>query len=321
MCTALTSNGKKFLFGRNLDLEYGFQERVTRVPRRFPLTFRAEPPLREHYALIGTAAEDGNFPLLADGMNEKGLCAAGLNFPESASYSPERAPGTHNIAPHEMIAWVLGRCACAKESEELLRGTRVAAEAYAPHYPIAPLHWIFADREYCFVAEPRGGRLDLYENPAGVLANEPPFGFHMQNLRAYLNLTAEYPKSRFPSPALRPYGVGMGAFGLPGDCSSSSRFVRAAFYRANSACGEGKFAEVSQFFHVLGAVEMPRGGVLTAEGKCDMTRYACCMDAEAGVYYVKTYENSRVRAYGMRTEGDVIQQFSMQGEEDILFVD
>ena len=41
---------------------------------------------KEHYAIIGTAIVAEGFPLFYDGMNEKGLCAAGLNFPENAVY-------------------------------------------------------------------------------------------------------------------------------------------------------------------------------------------------------------------------------------------
>ena len=320
MCTAIAQYGKKFLFGRNLDLEYGFGERVTRVSRRVPLRFFAEQTLAEHYAMIGMASQDGEFPLFADGMNERGLCAAGLNFPESAVYAGGMLSGAYNVAPHELIAWVLAKCASVDEAEQLLRNTRIVAVPYKG-YPVAPLHWAVADKKRCIVIEPRAEGLRIFDDPAGVHANEPPFEFHAQNLRNYLNLTAAFPQERFASLGLRPCSVGTGAFGLPGDCSSASRFVRAAYYVHNSAAENSDFGDVSQFFHILSSVEMPRGGILTAGGDQDYTRYSCCMDAERGVYFFRTYGNARLRACSLRTDGESLEQKEIGGGEDVLIVD
>ena len=319
MCTAIAQRGKTFLFGRNLDLECGFGECVTRVPRRFPLRFFAQEPIGEHYAMIGMAARDAAFPLFADGMNERGLCAAGLNFPESAAYA-DGAAGESSIAPHEMIAWLLAKCADVGEAEALLRTVRVVAAPYK-EYPVAPLHWAIADRRRCIAAEPREDGLHVYENPAGVLANEPPFEFHAQNLRSYLNLTPRYPQGEKNFLGMSPCSAGAGAFGLPGDCTSPSRFVRAAFYAHNSTAEDTGLGAVSQFFHLLSGVEMPRGSVFTAGGAPDMTRYSCCMDAARGLYFFRTYGNARLRACRLRTDGAAMEQIGLGGGEDVLFLD
>lgn len=320
MCTAIAQFGKKFLFGRNLDLEYGFNERATRVPRRVPLRFFAEQPIEEHYAMIGMASQENDFPLFADGMNERGLCAAGLNFPESAVYAGGMLAGAYNVAPHELIAWILAKCASVDEAEQLLRNTRIVAVPYK-EYPVAPLHWAIADRKRCIIAEPRAEGLRIFDNPTGVLTNEPPFEFHAHNLRNYLNLTARFPQERFASLGLRPCSVGAGAFGLPGDCTSASRFVRAAYYVQNSAAESSDFGDVSQFFHILSSVEMPRGGVFTAGDAPDYTRYSCCMDTERGAYFFRTYGNARLRACSLRTDGESPEQIEIGGGEDVLFLD
>ncbi len=94
----------------------------------------------------------------------------------------------------------------------------------------------------------------------------------------------------------------MGAVGLPGDVSSSSRFVKAAFVKLNSCCGPSEAESVSQFFHILGSVEMQRGCVLAGEGQYDITLYSSCCNADKGIYYYTTYDNRQITAVDMHRE-------------------
>ena len=188
--------------------------------------------------------------------------------------------------------------------------------------PPAPLHWMIADQERCLVAEMVEEGLKLYDDPAGVLTNNPPFPFHQMNLHNYLNLTADAPKNRFAKGVeLETYGQGMGALGLPGDASPASRFVRAAFLKWNAKSEKEESANVSQFFHILDGVAMVRGMVMTPEGKCDITTYSSCMNGEKGIYYYKTYENNRIRAVDMHREdldGTQLKVWEIGGTQDIL---
>ena len=88
MCTAATYLTDHFFFGRNLDYERGFGERVTVTPRSFPLPMRHLNEVTRHYAMIGMASVQAGYPLYYDAVNEKGLCIAGLNFVSSAVYRP-----------------------------------------------------------------------------------------------------------------------------------------------------------------------------------------------------------------------------------------
>ena len=94
----------------------------------------------------------------------------------------------------------------------------------------------------------------------------------------------------------------MGAIGLPGDFSPQSRYVKTCFLKANAQWGTTPDNAVAQFFHILDGVAMVRGSVVTPEGKCDITTYSCCIDAEKGIYYFKTYENNRIRAVHLHAE-------------------
>lgn len=321
MCTALTFLKKDFYFGRNLDLEYGFGETPVIVPRQYPLTFEKMPPQPRHFAMIGMARLAAGVPLFAEAVNEKGLCLAGLNFPGNANYFPIQA-GKQNVAPHELFGWLLGSCACVEEAEILLRLANIAALPFQG-MPLAPLHWILADKRKCLVLEQTADGLHIFDNPVGVLTNNPPFPYQMMNLNNYLNLTAHYPQNRMGQGVyLAPYGQGLGAWGLPGDCSPASRFVRTVFAKYNSQCEEDERSAVTQFFHILGAAEMVRGCVRTQENLCDETRYNCCVNADKGIYYYKTYENSRITAielFAEDLETDKVFVFPLAERQDIAF--
>ena len=227
---------------------------------------------------------------------------AGLNFPGNAFYQQPDGKGLE-IASFEVIAWLLGKCASVTEAEEYLNEMKIVDLAFSDQMPPAPLHWMLADRERCLVLEAVRDGLKIYENPFGVLTNNPPFEYHRMNMNNYMNLTAESPQNRFADRLnLRPYAQGMGALGLPGDASSASRFVRAVFLKWNSVAPEEEKANVSQFFHILDSVAMVRGSVVTEQGTYDITTYSCCISPEQGVYYCKTYENYQIQAVDMFKE-------------------
>ena len=265
MCTAATYKTKCFYFGRNLDYERGFGEQVVITPRRFPLPMRHLPDLTRHYAMIGMASVQDGYPLYYDAVNEKGLCMAGLNFVRSAVYGP-CAAGKANVAQFELIPWLLGRCATAAEARDLLAESRITDDAFLPGLPPARLHWLLADREQCFAVEQTAEGLRVYEDPAGVLTNEPPFPMQLFRLNDYAQLSPQPPENRFsPALPLETYSRGMGAMGLPGDLSSPSRFVRTAFTRLNSRSGDGEAESVSQLLHILGAAAQQRGRRVRAD--------------------------------------------------------
>ena len=321
MCTSIAFTSPA-LYGRNLDLEYAFGEQVVITPRHHAFRFHRLPEQKCHLALMGMATVAEDTALYAEAVNEKGLYMAGLNFPGNAHYFPEDVPGKTMVAPYELIPLVLGRCENLAQARELLSQVAVAAIPFGPGYPLAPLHWHVADATGALVAEPMAGGLMLHEDPVGVMTNNPPFPFQLMNLNNYQHLSPRPPENRFaPNLGLTPYGQGMGALGLPGDASPMSRFVRAAFLKGNAVFTGEPVSDVTQFFHILEAVAMVRGSVLTPQGKCDMTTYACCIDAARGVYYYKTYENCQLSAvylYGAELEGETLECFPLARQPQVF---
>ena len=322
MCTAVTYKTRDHYFGRNLDLEYSYMETVTVTPRNFVFDFRKMGKLETHYAMIGMAYVAGGYPLYYDATNEKGLSIAGLNFPDHADYKPE-CPGKDNVAPFELIPWILGQCATVAEAEKLLERINLLNENFSPELPLSPLHWILSDRERSITLESVKEGIRIYDNPVGVLTNNPTFDYHMYHLSNFMGLTPGEPVSTFaPGLKLKPYSRGMGAIGLPGDTSSASRFVKAAFVKLNSVSGESEEESVSQFFHILRSVEMQRGCVLLGSGMLDLTIYSSCCNTDRGIYYYTTYDNSAITAVDMHREdldGGELRSYPLRKQQRITF--
>ena len=322
MCTSLTLHTQDFYFGRNLDLEYAFGQQVVVTPRRYPLSFRKAGVMDTHYALIGMATVQEGYPLYAEAANEKGLCIAGLNFPGNAYYSPEADPEKANISPFELPLWLLGQCATLSEARKLLTQTHLIHINFSDQLPLSPLHWHIADSSGSLVLEATREGMQVYDNPVGVLTNNPPFDFHLTNLSQYLNLSPLEAKNRFhPGLDLVPFGRGFGSIGLPGDASPASRFVRAAFLKWNSVCEPEEMPSVGHFFHLLDGVAMTQGSVEASGGLWDRTIYSCCINASQGVYYYKTYDNSRITAVDLRREdlgSQELKVYPLMREQDVL---
>ena len=299
MCTAITYQTKDHYFGRNLDLEYSYNETVTVTPRNYPFHFPKMGTLQTHYALIGMATVVDDYPLYYEATNEKGLSMAGLNFPGIATYYPEDSD-RDNVTPFELIPWILGQCETVAQAKVLLGKLNLVKINFSDAFPLSPLHWILADRNESIILEPMPDGLKIYDNPVGVLTNNPPFDYQMYHLATFMNLSRHPAENRFSDQIeLHPYSLGLGSAGLPGDLSSASRFVKAAFTKLNSLSGTSESESISQFFHILGSVAQQRGLVRVRDDKYEFTLYSSCCNTDQGIYYYTTYENSQITAVDM----------------------
>lgn len=318
MCTAISMGGSRHYFGRNLDLTYHFAESVAITPRKYRFKFCDGQTTDSHYAIIGIATVADGYPLYYDAVNEWGLCAGALNFPGNAVYFKPRSDRT-NIASFELIPWILSQYRSLGSVIDALRTLNITDVAFSPEYSPTPLHWLIADRSTSIVIEQTNSGLHIYDNPVHVLTNNPPFYYHMYNLANYRNLTARETVNRFSdSLCLPPFSIGMGGIGLPGDLSSASRFVRAAFQLHNCVSDESRENSISQFFHVLKSVEQTEG-CAEADGKWEKTVYSSCCDANDGVYYYTTYHNNRITCVDMHKEnldGNTLVSYPLRTEHD-----
>ena len=299
MCTAVSFLSGDSYFGRNLDLEKSYGEKVVVTPRNYSFSMRMLPPCKSHYAMIGMATVVEEYPLYYEATNEKGLSMAGLNFPDNADYKEYREDKC-NVTPFELIPYILGECKDIYGAKELLSDINIVNINFSEKLPLSPLHWIISDRFGSITVESVEEGLKVYDNPYGVLTNNPTFDYHLMNINNYMSLHEDFAENRLSSEkSFDNYSLGMGALGLPGDYSSASRFVRAVFIKEKSPCFESEKESVSHFFRILGGVSMPKGCVVTKDGEYEYTRYSSCCNADKGIYYYTTYHNSAVTAVDM----------------------
>jgi choloylglycine hydrolase len=320
MCTAATYKTGDFYFGRTLDYEHSYGEEIAVTPRNFPLRFRHMGTLDQHLAIIGMACVAEGYPLYFDAINEKGLGMAGLNFTDNAFYG-KCLPDKENITVFEFVPWVLSQCASVDEARALLKDLQLTDTPFSPEIPAAQLHWIIADHKEAITVEAVADGLHVYDNPVGVLSNNPPFPLQMFRLNDHMHLTSQMPRNLFSDQLpLVPYSRGMGALGLPGDGSSVSRFVRAAFVKSHGITGESEEESVNQFFHILGAVEQIRGCCAADDGYV-ITHYTSCCNLSRGIYYYTTYDNHQITAVDMHREdltGSELICYKLREKEQIL---
>jgi len=298
MCTAICYRSKSSYFGRNLDLHRGYGERVVITPRNYEIDMRNREPIRSHYAMIGMACVVDDFPLYYEATNEKGLSIAGLNFPENAVYY-RYAEEKDNVTPFEFIPWILAQCSCINEVKVLLGKINLINVSFSEQLPLSPLHWMISDKKCSIAVEPLSDGLKIHDDPFEILTNNPPFEFHQTNASHYMGLSVGHAISHFDQKIpMQNYSLGMGALGLPGDYSSSSRFVRALFVKENLATEHSEKATVNQFFHMLNSVAMPKGCV-RAEDDLEYTRYSSCCNADEGIYYYTTYYDQKITEINM----------------------
>ena len=322
MCTASNYITDNHYFGRNFDYEISYNERVTVTPRNYELKFRKTDDIKTHYAMIGMAAGIDEYPLYYDACNEKGLAIAGLNFAGNAVYR-EFEEDMVNITPFELIPYLLGTCSNVSEARDALGKINLVNINFADELPLSPLHWMISDEVEAIVVEPLAEGLKVYDNPVGVLTNNPPFDKQLFYLNNYRGLSNKNPENTF-GVDLEEYSRGMGAIGLPGDLSSASRFAKVAFTRANSYSDNDEASSVGQFFHILGSVEQQNGCTFIDDPDLyEYTIYTSCYNTNRAILYYRTYHNSQITAVDLNRENldssDLIN-YKLINEEQFNFI-
>lgn len=320
MCTAATYKTKDFYFGRTFDYEFSYGEEVVVTPRNYRFNFRKKGPVNHHYAMIGTALVADQYPLYYEAVNEKGLGMAGLNFEGNAHYFEESAD-KDNVSPFELIPWILSQCETTQAARSLLEKINLANIPFSDQLPLSPLHWIIADKDEVITVESVKDGLRVYDNPVGVMTNNPPFDKQLFSLNNYRHLQTTNPENTFSAGLdLDAYSRGMGGIGLPGDLSSQSRFARAAFTKMNSLSKDDEMSSVSQFFHILESVAQQRGLCNLGDEKYEITIYTSCFNTRTGVQYYNCYDNHQISKVDMHKEnldGTDLARYPLITEEQI----
>jgi choloylglycine hydrolase len=318
---------------RTLEFGLDLQSDVLVIPRGFQragLTPDGKDGLvyASKYASVG--ANGVGLPYLFDGLNEKGLAVGTFYFPTTAGYMPYAAGDqARTLAPWQVGSWILENFASVQEVRDNIGKIVVADVVFKDWGFTPPVHYVVHDEAgNSIVIEYVGGKLNVYDNPLGVMTNSPGFDWHMTNLRNYVNLSvANAPPVKLGPVTLQSMGMGSGMHGVPGDFTPPSRFVRAAIYGASvlpSATGRDA---VVQAFHVLNQFDIPKGAVRDAEKDAhgnivaDYTLWTSANDLKARQFFIRTYDNSQIRSIDLMSQdldAKDIATYSTKGAESFV---
>ena len=244
----------------------------------------------------------GDYSLYYDAVNEKGLGMAGLNFVGNAVYAKPCDDGC-NVAQYEFIPWMLSQCQNLEEAKKLLKETTLTGTPFSEQLPAAQLHWIIADQSGAITVEAVEEGLKVYDNPVGVLTNNPPFDYHKINLSNYMHITnREIQNNILKSADLEIYGKGMGAISLPGDSSPASRFIKATFLLNNIDFTSDNDFNIQQMFHVLNNVSSLKGEIILNDESREYTVYSDIYDTKNKTVYIRSYEDSTIEKHFLTEE-------------------
>ncbi|AZZ59943.1 choloylglycine hydrolase family protein [Oenococcus sp. UCMA 16435] len=266
--------------------------------------------------------DDG--PVTFDGVNQAGLTAATLYFPRYASYKKAKEANKLAVSPDKVISFILANCKTIQDTKKAFETEITIVDRQNPILGLtAPLHYIFMDKSgKALIVEPTENGIKIYDHSVGVMTNSPDYPWHETNLRNYLTINPNQHQSvNWLGKTLNPFSQGSGSFGLPGDYTPTSRFIRAAFLRNFVEKPKDETHAVNIAANILKSVSIPKGIVINEENKSDYTCYSSYMSAQTQSYYFSTYGNQRIRKVSLSekllSHTDYLS-FPVEDNEDIL---
>ncbi len=333
-CTGLRLIAKdgSVIHARTLEFAFDLQSEVIMVPRGFSRT-GSTPDGKSglkwisKYASIGANGE--GLPFIFDGFNEKGLAVGLFYFPGSAQYRPYQfSDATKSLAPWELGSWIIENFASVEEVRKNIDLVLVPEVVFKAWGYVPPVHYVIHDASgKSLVIEYVNKKLNVHDNPLGIMSNSPSFDWHMTNLRNYVNVSFDnVPPVKLGGVELKGFGQGTGLLGLPGDFTPPSRFVRIAHFSQGTIPAKTGFHSILQAFHILNNFDIPKG-VAREKGNdnsgnllSDYTTWTSASDLQAKRFYFRTFNNSQIRMIElmkMNLDAKNVIKIPMKGEEVI----
>jgi len=313
-CTGIklkTKDGKT-VSGRTLEFGVEVETSLIAVPRNYQFVGKTNNgdglKYKTKYSMTGIITfNDIN---IADGMNSAGLSCGAFYFPTFAEYTPlTKENQSKALSPLDFTNWILSQFATVDEVKKAIENEEVVIvptvlEGWGDTAP--PFHYVVYDKSgKSIVIEPIKGKLVVYDNPIGVITNSPTFDWHMTNLRNYTYLKAENVNSMtIDGVTFKQLGQGSGMFGIPGDFTPPSRFVRATAFIVTALPAKNTFEAIKDVFHILNNFDIPKGfsrEVVDGKVYADYTQLTCARDPFTLKYYYKTYDNQNVKEFDLKS--------------------
>lgn len=288
MCTTITLKTKdgSMIHGRTDEFGMYYRNDLFMFPRNYEfgnnIQGKTSRIIKSKYAIIGTNigilfGENLSMPeLVDDGMNEAGLSMSELYYPAFATYKI-----VEEVAEDEQDFVIFGRNVLAecKDVEEAIEYIEKNQGKFVVQSDI-PVHYLFADKSgNTVVIEPdQPGYVTIYRKNNGIMTNAPTYAYHLMNLNQYVNV--QQIDGNNPSAIKGVDGKGIfahgtaGGFGIPGDTSPASRFIKASYLRDTTTKkdlitaddGVLRMIRIMNNFDIIPGMSLKRVGAGQGEG-------------------------------------------------------
>lgn len=304
MCTnfKLTAVDGSIVVARTMEFPSMMGAMVTAIPRG--VSFTSSGPdgpgttWTSRYGVVGMDAI-GNPQYLTDGMNEAGLYSGVLYMPGYADYEdPTGADSASIISNMDICNLALTTCATVQEVFDRLGALTIWGQPQEVLKGVPPIHLVLHDKTGASgIIEFRDGKQTHVLNPVGVATNAPYLDWHYNNLKVHLpSLQALNPAPvEVNGESFSPVSQGQGFMGIPGDGSSTSRYLRATGYVWTMVPQQDAPAQELAAFHALNNFDIP-DGVMAGTGSTglpqnDRTTWSSISSLNAGRYIIRVESN------------------------------
>lgn len=310
-CTgiSLTAKDGSFVHARTIEWSAGFVpcEYVV-IPRGQALTSYTPVgnnglQFTSRYGVVGCAVAQKEF--IVEGINEAGLAAGLFYFAGYGQYAKfDSTLSAKTLADLQVVPWLLTQCRTIDEVKTAIAQVRIVS---LDPKVASTVHWRISqpDGRQVVLEILDGGVPHFYENEVGVITNSPGFPWQVTNLNNYINLyPGDAPDHSLGDVTLKHIGGSSGMLGLPGDFTSPSRFVRAAFLRNTAPQQPDGFATVTLSFHLLNNFDVPIGlehPLGKAPDLPSATQWTTATDLTHRRIYYKTAYNNTIRCIDLNT--------------------
>jgi choloylglycine hydrolase len=306
MWFTLAATDGSIMVSRTMEFGVPLNYKIVVSPRN--MSFQSQAPngknglgWKTRYGFVGYygAGPEG---AVADGMNEVGLTVGGLWFEPNTKYQ-EVKTGEESKALSLLLTgpWILGNFSSVDEVRRELRNVVIFGDFVKELGVVPPLHLAVSDATgKMIVIEFEDGKLNIYDAPLGILTNAPKFPWHMTNLRQYIGMTNATPaRGVLDNEKLYPTGHGSGMFGVPGDMTPPSRFVRLALVAKSVERQPDVEKNLNLAQHIVNSFDISKGLIIekASDGKVtnsETTQFATFKDLTNRIMYQRTYENLEV---------------------------
>ena len=190
------------------------------------------------YPVLGVSADVGvgnGINMMVESANNQGLSISTNELPGSQSPAGAGSDAAKALATTDLGLYLLGNFQSVAEVKEALQGSAVSV--WVPKIPLvgnieAPFHYILFDKTGAgIVIEFLDGKMNVHDNPVGVVTNAPDFPWHLKNLNNYAQLTnLDKNIGQFGQLKVGAPDSGNTLASVPSSQISAGRFVKAAFY-------------------------------------------------------------------------------------------